>query len=870
MKIFLRNILCLFMCFAMLLSLVACSKNNSGDNLGDTCVDGQCDIPDYDENGNQVYAMVSPVGYHNVEMLVQAPRLDTLEGKTIALVGGSFMASTTFPELKKCILETYPTATVYMLQEVGSGGPYSVFGQSTQTKEFQDKLQALGVEAVISGNCGCGLCTTKESGSAIAAEYLGIPTVTVGAPTFIAQIHSTGVNRGVPVLRTAEYPGAFASHSTQELLKNTRETVFPQIVEGLTKEITQAEVDLYANDGKSPFDEIVYYGNYDEIQEYCQVNGWTDGLPVVPPTDEKVRRYLQFTPYAAEDVLGTYALAYRECTAYTVAVNAVMAGVPAEYMPICIAFVKAMADGEWRRPLASTHGWSPYAWLNGPLARQLGIDHGQGMISEEINKALGRFIDLAMLNIGGYYVKENRMGTFGYLSAWTFAEDEEACARVNWNPYHVTQGYNWNDNTITAASALQWGNNVTPATDDPEQIMTLMAWDITEKQQNGLGNTNPQVYRTVFITEYVARDLAAKYASKDALEDALIETARRPLYMRAYANYWANTGSQQYGKYTFEQYYNKLLKTPDELAALTDTPAWLEGIVDDAKIETIATMLKGQTPMLITGDTDRNKFQVMPGGGYVTIQIELPENWDELVAPLGYEPLSSYYIDGSNTNADSEKPAQTPTQPSTGSMAVPFELTDGTYRIVPSTEQMTEAGRIYCTDSEISYWAANTSAAATMAYPQTDFGKLLACLGYNCSFTVKNGTVTEIVLRLSTVEKRPSTNASELDMSMLNNIKLSFSITAKQSKEAGGVTPGGTSLTLSSTITQLSLDLGGQTQLSKDSTEGFAKLDGNTLVFAPDAAIGSTAKLAIKQSGATKALVITKKTADTIVIMYQR
>ena len=404
MKRHLRNTLCILLCIAMLLSMVACKKNDSGNNSDDTCVDGQCDIPDYDENGNQVYAMVSPVGYHNVEMLEQAPRLDTLEGKTIALVGGSFMASTTHPELKKCILEAYPTATVYVLQEVGSGGPYSVFGQSAQTKAFQDKLKALGVDAVISGNCGCGLCTTKESGSAIAAEYIGIPTVTVGAPTFITQIHSTGVNRGVPVLRTAEYPGAFASHSTQELLKNTREMVFPQIVDGLTKEITQAEIDLYANDGKRPYDEIVYYGNYEEIQEYCQVNGWTDGLPIVPPTDEKVQEYLQFTPYEAGDVLGTYALAYRECTAYTVAVNAVMAGVPAEYMPICIAFVKAMSDGEWRRPLASTHGWSPYAWLNGPLARQLGIDHGQGMISEENNKTLGRFIDLAMLNIGGYYV----------------------------------------------------------------------------------------------------------------------------------------------------------------------------------------------------------------------------------------------------------------------------------------------------------------------------------------------------------------------------------------------------------------------------------------------------------------------------------
>lgn len=873
MKHFLRSVLCIVLCIAMLLPMASCSKNDDASSPDEECVDGECYIPEYDEGGNQVYAMVSPVGYHNVEMLQQAPRLDTLEGKTIALVGGSFMAATTHPELKKCILEAYPTAKVYLLQEVGAGGPYSVFGQSAQTKAFQAKLQELGVDAVISGNCGCGLCTTKETGSAIAAEYLGIPSVTVGAPTFIAQIHSTGVNRGVPVLRSAEYPGAFASHSTEELLKNTREVVFPQVVEGLTKEITEAEIALYANDGKLPFDEIVYYGNYDEIQEYCRVNGWTDGLPVVPPTDEKVRHYLEFTPYEAGDILGTYALAYRECTAYTVAANAVMAGVPAEYMPICIAFTKALANGEWRRPLASTHGWSPYAWLNGPLARQLGIDHGQGMISEEVNKALGRFIDLAMLNIGGYYVKENRMGTFGYLSAWTFSEDEEACARVGWQPYHVTQGYDWNDNTITAGSALQWGNNVTPATDDPEQIMTLMAWDITEKQQNGLGNTNPQVYRTVFITEYVARDLAAKYTTKNALEDALIETARRPLFMRTYANYWANTGSQQYGKYTFEQYYNKLLRDPDELAALTETPEWLQGIVEDSKIDTIATMLKGQTPLLVTGDTDRNKFQVMPGGGYVTIEIELPENWDELVAPLGYEPLESFYLKGieglEETPAAPQKPEQPSAQPAAGEMTVPAELKDGTYRIVPSAQQMTEAGRVYCGETEVSYWSYGAASAVTMAYPDSGFGKLLSNLGYNCGFTVQDGTVTELMLRLSTVAQRSATNASALDASVLGDIKVSFSITTKQSKEAGGVTPGGSSITISSSLTELTVDLGGQARISEDSTAGFAVLDGATLTLSADAAVGATAKIGIRQTEGSKALVVTKKTADTVVIMYR-
>jgi len=215
---------------------------------------------------------------------------------------------------------------------------------------------------------------------------------------------------------------------------------------------------------------------------------------------------------------------------------------------------------------------------------------------------------------------------------------------VGWEPYHVSQGYGWNDNTLTAASALQWGNNVTPATPDPEIIMTLLAWDMTEKQQNGLGNTNPQVYRTVFLTEAVAKDLAVKYTSKEALEQALIETARRPLYLRTYANYWANTGSQQFGKYTFEEYYEKLRNDPDEAVAFTEVPEWMKGIVGEERIETIATVKKGQTALILTGDTDRNKFQVMPGGGTVTVKIELPQNWDELVAPLGYGPLKDYFL----------------------------------------------------------------------------------------------------------------------------------------------------------------------------------------------------------------------------------
>ena len=621
----------------------------------DECTDGVCFIPQYADDGRKNYAIVSPVGYHAVDMIQQAKRLDSLKGKTLALVGGSFMAVTTHKEIKECIEKEFPTAKIYMFDDIGQAGPYSVFGQTEKTKAFQDKLKELKVDAVIVGNCGCGLCTTKETGDSIAAEYIGIPTVTVAAPTFVAQVHSTGVNRGVPVLRTAEYPGAFASHSTEELKKNAREVLWPQINTALTTEITKEEIEKYAPEGKRPADEIIYYGNFNEIQEYMQINGWTDGLPVVPPTDEVVQEYLKFTGYKGSDILGTFALAYRECSVYTVAANAVMAGVPKEFMPICIAFVQGMNNGEWRKPLASTHGWTPFAWLNGPLARQLGIDNQQGMISEKANKALGRFIELAMLNIGGYYVKENRMGSFGYLTPFTFSEDDEACVKLGWKPWHVQQGYDLNANTITAGSALAWGNNVTPATDDPEKIMEIMAFDITEKQQNGLGNTKPQVPRTVFITEYVARDLAKEYKTKSDLEDALIETARRPLALRTYAHYWANIGSQQYKRRSFDEHFDMLSKDEAEQAKMTPTPEWLRPLVADDEIMTIATMNKGDTAFLVTGDANRNKIQVMPGGGFVTTEIKLPKNWNELVEPLGYQPIENFYLKGTFNKDEGKK-----------------------------------------------------------------------------------------------------------------------------------------------------------------------------------------------------------------------
>lgn len=582
----------------------------------------------------KAYAVVSPVGISSVGPVAQAKRLETLEGKRIAIVGVSFMTGVTHPEIKRLILANYPTARVFLLDEVGYAGPYPAPGiRRRQTEEFQKKLQDLRIDAVISGNGGCGLCTPKETGSCIAAEMLGIPSVMIAGPGFADQARYTALNNGIRVMRVAEYPGAFAADPEETLLSNTRNILWPQIVKGLTEPITDSELASSSAGSLGDLRSDVFYGTLDEVNDYFSQQQWTDGLPIIPPTFDKVSKYLEYTPYSWDETVAVLPVAHRNTTAWHVAVNAVMAGCKPEYMPILIALTKGLGDGNFRRTLASTHAWAPFCWINGSIARELGIDCGQGQINEAANVAIGRFMNLALMNLCGYYVKKDRMGTFGYPMPWCLVEDEEACKRVGWKPYHVRNGFTADDSVVTLGSTLLWGNNMAPSTTDPAKVMELLAWDISERGQFALGSGKQFTFRTILMTEPVAAILAEKYRSPEALEKALVRESRRPLKERAFANYYANPGSRKDGgEHNLRQYTSHIQKT--EQGELTRTPAWYDS--SEAEIKTVPTMRPGMTAFLVTGDNARNKVQTMPGGGYASVKIELPRNWDRLMRELGY------------------------------------------------------------------------------------------------------------------------------------------------------------------------------------------------------------------------------------------
>ena len=258
--------------------------------------DTTCHAPD---DGISNYAVVSPVGRSIVQHVTQAPRLTTLDNKTIAVVGVSFMAHITHPEIKRLLEANYKNVTVLLTDEMGYAGPYPGMGiDRPQAEAFKQKLIEHHVDAVIAGNGGCGICTPKETGSAIAAESLGIPAVVIAAPGFTDQAQYTAYNNGIAVLRTAEYPGAFATHTEEQLLTNTRDVVWPQLVAALTTPITDTEIENAKNADHGDLRDDVFWGDIHQIDSFFVSMRWSDGLPFIPPTYDLVNKYLVHALYS--------------------------------------------------------------------------------------------------------------------------------------------------------------------------------------------------------------------------------------------------------------------------------------------------------------------------------------------------------------------------------------------------------------------------------------------------------------------------------------------------------------------------------------------------------------------------------------------
>lgn len=614
--------------------------------------------------------------------------------------------------------------------------------------------------------------------------------------------------------------------------------------------------------GNSTYNDYIMVDTYQNVQKHFDEQGWTDGLPIVPPTWIKAEKFMRYTPYSDNDVVAV--VNGRSITAYQVAVNAIMSGSSAEYLPVCIAFVEALGNTEYLDSLRSGE-LTPMMYVNGPITRQLGIDNGQGMTTEECNIAIARFMELALINLAGI----ERTNAFGNVQPLVFSEDEQNCINIGWDPHHVEAGYELNDNVITATSFAMWGNNVTPATDLPQEIMKVLAWDITEKNLGGLGGAsiedNADTKRTILITPSVAQALAKKYQSKDALENALIETARRPLWMRAYAYYYSNVGTNLIGSKSFSDVYDELKGTASEDAELTASPTWMNGITY-AEIDTVATMTKGNTNIVIQGDESRNKTQVMPGGVSVSKEIQLDTNWDELLASMivsiVYQPLSAHYI---TPAADT-----TVTLPSGDAIPTVLQVTkQTTYRIAASANYVNGTGRIYydSATSTLYYWdgsAAQSVVLDTEKY--ADFITLVESVGRNGSIKLNsknNITAVNVVFK---------TNANFTDQNFVEYTDDSFSsatLSIEATTGSQSASLDGAFITMSSGITSFTASLGGDLVMGDSTDAGFVTVSGTTVTVDPTVAAGATAVVGVSDgSGTYRTMTIVNGGDGTYKITY--
>ena len=209
----------------------------------------------------------------------------------------------------------------------------------------------------------------------------------------------------------------------------------------------------------------------DDIIEACYQQGWTDGLPVVPPTPARVKRMLSGTNRNPDELIAPVPPKWGRATVEKIAINAVMAGCTPAYLPVVLTAVEAMTAEQFNLHgvQVTTSHVSPMLVVNGHIRKQLDINDSFNLFGQgwRANATIGRAVRLVCTNIGGALPGELDRAAFGHAGKYTccIAEREEESP---WQPLHVERGFQAEDSTVTvfAAAAPQsvndHGNNTAP------------------------------------------------------------------------------------------------------------------------------------------------------------------------------------------------------------------------------------------------------------------------------------------------------------------------------------------------------------------------------------------------------------------------
>ena len=364
-------------------------------------------------------------------------------------------------------------------------------------------------------------------------EKLGIPAVVVTTSGFTKLAQLAGKANGVGNLATAEYPGPIGIHGPDDIAQNVENVLVKRIVEGLTRDVPLGRDAQISKVGSVP--SVVFAGTSEAVNRYFGEQGWSEGLPIVAPTVERIEVFLKFTSRSAFEPIASLLPENLTATPWNIAANGVMAGCTPEMMPLLIAIAEALGDPRCGLNMIGTSsGLIPFCFVNGPAVARLGVASGPYLVSMGANPVLGRALSLMIRNLAGFRPGLNYMGTFGYPQGFAFGEFE---SESPWEPFHVEHGYDAEASTVTIGVTNNWGPSPGAASTDDlggaDTALELISREIKKKVRlynyPGIGPEAEHVMITVLITPTVAKILAEAGYSKHDVKRHLHENTTMSL-----------------------------------------------------------------------------------------------------------------------------------------------------------------------------------------------------------------------------------------------------------------------------------------------------------------------------------------------------
>ena len=376
-----------------------------------------------------------------------------------------------------------------------------------------------------------------------AAEEAGVPSVSLTCEGFIGQAATTATGLGLPSLPVAIVPGHVDVQTVDELRANVLGVTVEGVIQGLTAAPEKASELVEPEPG-----EVVFEGTADEINRFYYENGWSDGLPIVPPTAARVDEFLLHTDRDAEEALGVLLPDRRSATVRTVAINGVMAGCRPEYMPVLVALIEAMADPRYGvEHSGNTPGAETLIIVNGPIIRRLGFNYQQGALRDgfQANTSIGRFWRLYLRNVAGFLPHKTDKGTFGNTWRVVLAENEDALVRMGWTTIAQDQGLATGQSAVTISRFT--GGTVLASVfgTRPEQmipyladgIARLVAWEVIFTVGMSVGAQRPLLVLSPILAQTLARaGLSKQDVQRQLFEHARIPASRFERYMSGWTN----------------------------------------------------------------------------------------------------------------------------------------------------------------------------------------------------------------------------------------------------------------------------------------------------------------------------------------------